>query len=172
MRALTVLPKVEFSVDREGTVGAMLFEYKKVLDNLIVSISNLNEFELGQVLNRNAVSSDFSSVRSILDLILKKSYACIIYIQRHKRNNELIEIPKIAIHYKLGDYIHELNLYYNFLVNAMAEICDEELVQFNPSDKLKTPDSQLYDYEQLLEHLIVDTMRNFTRIEKFKMRMI
>lgn len=69
MRALTVLPKVEFSVDREGTVGAMLFEYKKVLDNLIVSISNLNEFELGQVLNRNVINNDFSSVRSILDLI-------------------------------------------------------------------------------------------------------
>lgn len=172
MRALTVLPKMEFSIDREGSVGALLFEYKKVLDELVKSIVNLNEFELGQILDRNAVCNDYISVKSILDIIIKKGYAGVIYIQRHKRNTDDIEIPAIKSHFKAGEYIKELNAFYNFLLIVMNEISDDEIVQLNPSDKLKTPDSQLYDYEQLLEHLIVDTMRNCTRIEKFKMRMI
>lgn len=102
----------------------------------------------------------------------RKGYAGVIYIKRHKKNDDCLEIPNVNSHFKVGEYIQEINLFYDFLVDAMNEICDQEIVQLNPSDKLKTPDSQLYDYEQLLEHLIVDTMRNSTRIERFKMRMI
>jgi len=151
----------------KAVIGALLHEYKNVIDDLKKNISGISDTDLVFIADEKTSNKDCVSVQSILTHIILCGTYYLTMIDIH-RGNTKSPWPS-RIYYKSADeYNTALDKMYDMTVEFFDVISDSEMAQFSPDKKLITFWGQYYDYEQLMEHAIVHVSRHRRQIEDFK----
>jgi uncharacterized damage-inducible protein DinB len=151
---------------RQGAKGALLDEYERALIDLQDTISDISETELIKIVDNQTSDSSCRSIQTILSHVACSGYAYAIYIRRFK--GETISFRDEIFHTSIQDYNNHLNDSFNFMVDSLNGINDNQLEESDNNKKLITSWGQIYDIEQILEHAIVHVLRHRRQIEKYK----
>ncbi len=146
-----------------GAIAALLDEYKKAIDELIVVITPLSSSQLTRIIDPNATDTDCRSIQTILSHVVSSSYSYSVYIENW------IGINTTRPDYFIGDeiaaYIEKLNLAFNYCENLFIKNPTIVLEEFNNDKKINTRWGQQYDVDQLMEHAIVHVLRHRRQIK-------
>ncbi|KFF17321.1 DinB family protein [Flavobacterium hydatis] len=151
---------------RQGASGALLDEYERAIIDLQDTISDISETELIKIVDNQTSDSSCRSIQTILSHVVCSGYAYAIYIRRFK--GETINFRDEIFHTSIQDYNNHLNDSFNFMVDSLNGINDNQLEESDNNKKLITSWGQIYDIEQILEHAIVHVLRHRRQIEKYK----
>ncbi len=148
-----------------GSIGALIGEYRKAIDELICVIEPLSERQLSVVVDNNTKDPDCKSIQAILTHVVCSGYGYIIYIENFVG---IIKPRHDKVTYNnVNNYVEQLNLMFEYSVKFFQENSNLEIEQFDNSKKINVNCGQQYDIEQLLEHAIVHVLRHRRQIEKF-----
>ena len=151
---------------KQNAVFAFLDEYKKAINELKFTIAELNEKEITEILDKETLNPECSSIQRILTHVISSGYSYCIYIQNHRNINSIR--PEQKFRSSAKEYLNDLDNIIAFTNETFSNIYDDELEEFNGSDKIATKWGQAYDIEQMLEHSIVHILRHRRQIENFK----
>lgn len=151
---------------RKGAVGALLDEYERVIEDLQQTIADISDNELIIIVDNKTTDSRCKSVQTILSHVVHSAYGDCIYIRQ--LSGEKINFPDAQLRNTINGYHSDLNIFFDFMKETLANIPDNQLEEFNNNKKIKTSWGQVYDIEQLTEHAIVHILRHRRQIEKFK----
>lgn len=158
--------KDKMTVELVGSIGALIGEYRKAIDELINVIQPISEKQLMDTIDAGTTDLDCKSIQSILTHVVCSGYGYIIYIENHiGKNKQRLEKTTYG---NVNNYIEQLNLMFEYSVKFFQENSNLEIEQFDNSKKINVNWGQQYDIEQLLEHAIVHILRHRRQIEKFK----
>jgi uncharacterized damage-inducible protein DinB len=149
-----------------GSIGALIAEYRKAIDELINVIKPISDEQLIEIVDMDTIDLDCKSIQSILTHVVCSGYGYIIYIENHIGMNKhrLEKVP----YGNVNNYVEQLNLMFEYSKTFFQAHSNLEIEQFDNSKKIKVNWGQQYDIEQLLEHAIVHILRHRRQIEKFK----
>jgi|DEB19_MinimDraft_2_1074335.scaffolds.fasta_scaffold08523_2 uncharacterized damage-inducible protein DinB len=158
--------KDKMTVELVGSIGALIGEYRKAIDELINVIQPISEKQLMDTIDTDTKDLDCKSIQSILTHVVCSGYGYIIYIENHiGKNKQRLEKTTYG---NVNNYIEQLNLMFEYAVNFFQENSNLEIEQLDNSKKINVSWGQQYDIEQLLEHAIVHILRHRRQIEKLK----
>lgn len=155
--------------NKKGVIGALLHEYKIVLEDLKSNISTIRDSDLVLIADANTANKDCISVQSILTHIILCGTYYLTMIDIHRGNADS-PWPSRIYYDTVDEYIAALDTLYENTVLFFEDISNNEMAQFNPDKKLLTFWGQYYDYEQLMEHSIVHVSRHRRQIQMFKLK--
>ena len=158
------------SKNKKGVIGALLFEYKNVLEDLKNNIYGISEADLVFIADAKTANKDCISIQSILTHIILCGTYYLTMIDIH-RGNAKSPWPTRIYYDNADEYIAALDNLYEKTVSFFNDISNSEMAQYNPDKKLVTFWGQYYDYEQLMEHAIVHVSRHRRQILEFKSRL-
>ncbi|WP_316801776.1 DinB family protein [Pedobacter nototheniae] len=146
-----------------GAVAALLDEYKKAIDELIITISPLNPLQLSEIVNPTATDEDSRSVQNILSHVLSSIYSYSVYIENSIGLDTVR--PERFIADDVREYIIQLNSGFEYSKNLFVQNPNIILEVVDGNKKINTRWGQQYDVEQLMEHAIVHILRHRRQIE-------
>lgn len=149
-----------------GAIGALLDEYEKALNELIHTISDLNQEELTSIIDPETSDEDCKSIQIILSHIVQSGYTYALEVR--KWLGEDIEYKAIVKLESAEAYKLSLIEMFAFNEKLFYDYPNLELCENDPSKKIKVRWGQYYDVEQLFEHAIVHILRHRRQIEKYK----
>lgn len=149
-----------------GAIGALLDEYEKALDELIVTISNLNQEALTGIIDSETKDEDCKSIQNILTHVVQSGYTYVVEIRKWLGEN--IEYRNKIKLLTAEGYKLALEEMFKFNEKLFFDYPNLELCEYNPNKKINVRWGQNYDIEQLLEHAIVHILRHRRQIEKFE----
>lgn len=149
-----------------GAIGALLDEYEKTLNELIITIDNLNQEELTKIIDFNTKDEDCKSIQSILSHIVQSGYTYVLEVR--KWLGEKIEYRNKIKFSTIEEYKSALVEMFNFNEKLFLDYPNLKLEENNSNMKINVSWGQSYDIEQLFEHAIVHILRHRRQIEKFK----
>lgn len=155
------------TVYKTGTIGALLDEYKKAIQELTHVIKEITDTDLVTIVDPDTKDPDCKSIQTILSHVVHSGFGYAHYIYTHKGNINVR--PEKTFHTYIGEYIRDLEKIIPFNNIVFAEIADSELEEFDNDLKMKVPWGQSYDIEQLMEHAIVHILKHRRQIERFKL---
>ena len=148
-----------------GTIKAILEEYKKAINELIIVIQQLSSSEITSIRDNKTTNPDCRSIQTILTHIIHSGYGYTNYIENH---------PDYKKERPPKQYFENAHQYVEYLKN-MLEHCETFFIK-NPflrleetdnSKKITTSWGQQYDIDQLMEHAIVHILKHRRQIENF-----
>ncbi|HMS34993.1 MAG TPA: DinB family protein [Ignavibacteria bacterium] len=154
---------------KKGVIGALLNEYKNVLEDLKNNISDISDSELALIADTKTANKDCVSVQSILTHIILCGTYYLTMIDIH-RGNVNSPWPSRIYYDTVDEYISALDKLFKNTVLFFEDVSNNEMAQFSPDKKLVTFWGQYYDYEQLMEHAIVHVSRHRRQIQMFKLK--
>ena len=153
--------------ERNGVIGALLFEYKNVIADLMEHIKDVKDNELKIIVDKETANKSCVSIQSILTHVVLCGYNYVTMIDIH-RGNENSSWPSKENLNSAEEYCKALEKMYDFTVEYFENVSESEMAEFSADKKLVTFWGQLYDYEQLMEHAIVHVSRHRRQIVNFK----
>ena len=157
------------SKNQKGVIGAILNEYKNVLEDLKNNISDISDSDLVLISDTKTANNDCVSVQSVLTHIILCGTYYLTMIDIHRGNADS-PWPSRVYYDTADEYRSALDKLYNNTEKFFEDIPNSEMAQFNPDKKIITFWGQYYDYEQLMEHAIVHVSRHRRQIQKFKLK--
>ncbi|KQM74722.1 hypothetical protein ASE74_01670 [Pedobacter sp. Leaf216] len=146
-----------------GAIAALMDEYKKAVDELIIVIRPINPQQLLKTIEPVSSNTDCISIQTILTHVAASMFSYAIYIENsvglHTIRPERQEFDEVLPYISL---IQEALNYNEDFFNRNPNITMEEL---NPARKINTRWGQQYDVEQMLEHAIVHILRHRRQIK-------
>lgn len=158
---------MKLSVHKTGSIGALMDEYEKAIQELILVISDLSDTDLIELVDTETKDTDCKSVQTILTHVIHSGFGYAHYIYTHKGHTNIR--PEKTLCYNVSEYIEELKMIIPFNKTVFAGIVDSEFEEFDDTLKIKVPWGQSYDMEQLMEHAIVHILKHRRQIERFKL---
>lgn len=146
-----------------GAKKALLAEYRKVVDELILVISPLTSERLTRVIELNAKDPDAKSIQAILSHVYSSIYSYSIYIENAIGVNGVR--PERETFEEIQSYVQKLNEGFNYCRQVFVNHPDIVLEETEQSKKINARWGQQYDVEQLMEHAIVHILRHRRQIE-------
>ena len=154
---------------REGAIGALLDEYEKALNDLKQVLAEITDEDLIIVIDSSTVDPNCKSVQTILSHVVSSGFGYAISI-RQLHNKEIPFRDKI-FHTTLDSYQTDLHELFEYTVETLQAIKDNDLEQLDNSKKIISRWGQQYDPEQIMEHAIVHILRHRRQIEKFILKL-
>ncbi len=154
------------AIKKQNAVFAFLEEYKKAVNELQDAIADINESELLRIINTQTASPEFRSIQTILTHVVSSGYSYCVYIQNHRNINS--KRPEQKLRSTSIEYSNDLDKVLEFTNEAFSNIYDNELEDFDHSNKILTKWGQYYDIEQMMEHAIVHILRHRRQIANLK----
>lgn len=153
------------TAELSGSIGALIGEYRKAIDELITVIKPINKQQLCEIIDHTTTDDDCKSIQTILTHVVCSGFGYIIYIENYLGNNKprLERIP----YENVSRYIEQLDGMFEYALNFFLLNPIVEIEQIDQSKKIIVNWGQQYDIEQLLEHAIVHILRHRRQIEKF-----
>lgn len=146
-----------------GAIAALIDEYKKAVDELILVIEPISQQRLLKTIEPVSSNTDCISIQTILTHVTASMFSYAVYIENsiglETLRPERLQFDEVA------PYISRLReaLKYNEdFFNSNPDITMEE---FDQSKKINTRWGQQYDVEQMLEHAIVHILRHRRQIK-------
>lgn len=148
-----------------GTIKALLDEYRKAINELIVVIKPLSAKEIITIRDDKTANENCRSVQTILTHIVYAGYGYTNFIETHLGTKKARRPKKLFE--KAGEYIEELNGMFDDCQNFFIENPGIELEEYDPSKKILTHWGQVYDIDQMMEHAIVHVLKHRRQIQRF-----
>ena len=148
-----------------GGIKALLDEYKKAINELIVVLKPLTETSLAIIVDDKTSDADCQSIQTILSHVVCSGYGYTIYIENFMGLNK--PRPQKETFEHVDQYIAQLNLMFAYCENCFIAAPNLAIEQMDNAKKITTNWGQQYDIEQLLEHAIVHILRHRRQIEGF-----
>jgi len=148
-----------------GTIKALLDEYKKAINELIVVIKPLGTKEILIIRDDKTANENCRSVQTILTHVVYAGYGYTSFIETHHGDRQERRPKKL---FETADeYIEELNGMFDYCKNFFMEHPNVPLEEYDPSKKILTHWGQVYDIDQLMEHAVVHVLKHRRQIQRF-----
>ncbi len=148
-----------------GSIGALLDEYEKALNELIETINDLSEEELAKTVDFETDDQDCKSIQSILTHVVQSGFNYVI--ETRKSLGENIDFLEYKTFKTTEEYSLELKKMFRFNEKLFNDYPNLKIEEFNPIRKILVRWGQRYDIEQLCEHAIIHILRHRRQIERF-----
>ncbi|MGB1218293.1 MAG: DinB family protein [Flavobacteriales bacterium] len=151
-----------------GAAGALLDEYEKAIDELILTINELTQDELVLIADHETDDEDCRSIQTILTHLVQSGYTYVIEIRKWLREEidyrakETLNSPK--------EYQLALIKMFNYTEALFINYPDLKLTELDTQRKIKVRWGQTFDIEQLIQHAIVHILRHRRQIEIFRLQ--
>ena len=152
-----------------GAIGALLDEYEKALNDLIIVIKDISTAQLTAIVDHQTKDEDCRSIQTILTHVVRAGYAYATYIRNHQGENLTFQKPDHLDAVK--NYIKALKEMFRFTELVFEDYPNITLEEKGPFNKILVSWGQHYDVEQLMEHAIVHILRHRRQIERFLERL-
>lgn len=152
-----------------GSIGAILDEYEKSIDELKKLLNNINNEHLKAIADVKTKDPDCRSIQTVLTHVIRAGYCYIIEIR--KSLGEQIDYVERKTLNTVEQYKTELDKMFIFNEQLFKDYPNLKLEEKDPNKKIKVAWEQLYDAEQLLEHAIVHILRHRRQIECFLIKL-
>ena len=155
------------SKSAQGVIGALLHEYKNVIEDLKEQTADVTDSELIYIVDKKTNNKNCVSIQSILTHIVNCGFYYVTMMDIHKGN---ADSPwRNPVNRKtISEYNEDLNEMFDYTTEFFQGVKQREMAQFDPAKKVLTFWGQLYDYEQMMEHAIVHVSRHRRQIQGFK----
>ncbi|MFN8368691.1 MAG: DinB family protein [Candidatus Kapaibacterium sp.] len=153
------------ATERGGKIGVLLYEYRRAINDLQLTISNLTTEQLTTVVDKSTLNPNCISIQAILTHVVACGQMYVGFIKTHRGTET--PLPDKVYFTDSTEYIAALHTMYNDTVTLFNDIAEYEMDEYNPEKKIQAYWGQLYDYEQLMEHAIVHILRHRRQIERF-----
>ncbi len=151
-----------------GAIGALLDEYEKALNELILLIKPINNFQLTHIVDPETKDQDCRSIQTILSHVLSSGYNYVICIRQHL-GEEIAFATNITLH-DTSAYIEALQKMFSFNEQLFSDYPDITLSEKDATKQIRTKWNHHYDVETLFEHAIVHILRHRRQIERFLLK--
>ena len=148
-----------------GTIGALLDEYEKALNELKQIIKPLSQSQLIEIVDHQTKDEDCRSVQTILTHVIQSGYTYVIETRKWK--GEQIEYRDNQLLANVKEYHFAIDEMFQFNESLFDDYPDIKLFEPDPSKKILTRWKQLFDVEQLFSHAIVHVLKHRRQIERF-----
>ncbi|MBP6532870.1 MAG: DinB family protein [Bacteroidia bacterium] len=148
-----------------GATKALLGEYRKAIDELIVVIQSVDEKSLSKVVDEKTSDPDSKSIQTVLSHVINSGYGYTVYIENSLGMNKTR--PEKKLLNNVVEYSNQLNIMFEYCEIFFRSNSDIKLEEHDNSKKIKVNWGQQYDVEQLMEHAIVHILRHRRQIESF-----
>jgi len=148
-----------------GAIGALLDEYEKALNELILSIDNLTKKELTIIVDFETEDEDCRSIQTILTHIIRAGYNYVVEVRRSL--GETIGFIDYKTLNTVGEYKQGLEEMFKYNEELFKDYPNLQLEEYCMENKILVKWGQRYDVEQLFEHAIVHVLRHRRQIERF-----
>lgn len=152
-----------------GAIGAILDEYEKSLNELIVTIEDISTNQLIKVVDHETIDEDCKSIQNILAHIVQSGYTYVVEIR--KWLGEEIQYEDKILLSSTDAYINALKRMFKFNEQLFEDYPNLKLCEYDSDKKINVRWRQKYDVEQLFEHAIVHILRHRRQIERFKLKL-
>jgi len=146
-----------------GAIAALLDEYKKAIDELVIVIKPISKERLLTIIDQNSKDPDSKSIQAILTHVVASCFSYSVYIENHIGLNTIR--PERCFFDHVAPYIEKLHQAFSYCKNVFKQNPNLPLEELENSEKINTNWGQQYDVEQLLEHAIVHILRHRRQIE-------
>ena len=154
------------TINRKGTVGALLNAYQKVIAELQEVITNIDDRKLAAIADAETADVRCTSIQTILTHVVAAGYSHANYIRQAAGADP---DPHSDIVYTTArDYCRELDDVFSFISDTFKSIEDGDLEEFDNDKKVLTNWGQRYDIEQMAEHAIVHFIKHIRQIKNFE----
>ncbi|MBK8700756.1 MAG: DinB family protein [Saprospiraceae bacterium] len=148
-----------------GDKRALLDEYKRAIEDLILIIEPLDDILMAEVVDNQTKDSDCKSVQTILSHVVSSGFGYIVYMENHL--GKMTPRPPKVLLPDVGLYVQQLRAMFDYAVRFFMSHPDIELEEMDNAKKMTVPWGQQYDVEQLMEHAIVHVLRHRRQIANF-----
>lgn len=146
-----------------GAIAALLAEYKKAIDELIVVITPISTTQLLKTIEPRSSNTDCISIQTILTHVTAAIFSYAVYIENSI--GQETERPERLSFDEIAPYINRLNEAFAYNENLFTKYPCIVLEEFDQAKKINTRWGQQYDVEQMLEHAIVHILRHRRQIK-------
>ncbi|MCH8907128.1 MAG: DinB family protein [Candidatus Heimdallarchaeota archaeon] len=152
---------------RLGTMGALMDEYERALNELILIATPATQDLFETILDAETTDEDCRSMQTIMTHVLRAGYAYSAYIRTAFKMDAMdrSQIMKEAIT-MTTDIDQQLRQMFVYMLETVKEMMHMPENEFG-SHRIPVRWDQDYDLEQLLEHAIVHLLRHRRQIEYF-----
>ncbi len=154
------------TINRKGTVGALLHAYQKVITELQQVIINISDKMLATIADAETDDKRCTSIQTILTHVVAAGYSHANYIRQAAGAEPCYHNE--VVYATTGDYCRELDAVFYFISETFKSIEDEHLEQLDNHKKVITNWGQYYDIEQMAEHAIVHFIKHTRQIKNFE----
>lgn len=155
---------IKISKIRDGAIGAMLDEYEKAINELILVIKDISMEQLIAIVDRETKDENCKSIQTILAHSVASGYKYAIEVR--KWLGEEVQYKEKVLLNNTNKYALALQEMFRFNEELFKEYPTLKLCEYNPDNKINVRWGQQYDVEQLFEHAIVHILRHRRQIEK------
>lgn len=149
-----------------GAIGALLDEYEKAINEIILLIKGITAEELVVVVDKVTEDADCKSIQTILTHTVRAGYGYIVAIRKHL-GEELESVAGRKLLNSEKEYAFALIQMFKYNEKLFDDYPDLVLEEYKQDKKILVRSGQHYDVEQLLEHAIVHILRHRRQIERF-----
>ncbi len=149
-----------------GAVGALLDEYEKAIIELCNTLSGISSEHLIQIVDEDTKDADCRSIQSIIAHTVQSGYNYVVEIRKYL-GEEIAHRDKIIFD-TVTDFKNALLAMFEYNEKLFTDYPELRITEYDPNKKIAVRWGQIYDIEQLLEHVIVHVLRHRRQIEKFK----
>ena len=149
----------------QAAIRALLDEYKRALDDLVLAIESLSSEQLTLVRDELTKDADCKSIQSILAHVVASGKTYGVMINNHL-GDSAVRSEKL-FHETSEQYVKDLLAMFDEQEALFDQYPNAQIEENDPSKKIKARWGNRYDIEQLLEHAIVHILRHRRQIEKF-----
>jgi len=146
-----------------GAIAALIDEYKKAVDELIMVIKPINQQQLLRNIEPLSSNTDCISIQTILTHVTASMFSYAVYIE-NAIGIESIRPERLQFD-RVEHYISRLQEAFKYNEDFFSRNPDITMEEFDQAKKINTNWGQQYDVEQLLEHAIVHILRHRRQIE-------
>ena len=150
-----------------GAIGALLDEYEKAINELIIIIKDMSSNQLIQVIDHETNDEDCKSIQTILTHVVQSGYTYAVEVR--KWLGEEIRYEDKVILNSIDQYTDALKKMFRFNEQIFKDYPHLILCELDSNKKINVRWGQKYDVEQLFEHAIVHILRHRRQIEKMKL---
>ena len=146
-----------------GAISALLDEYKKAVDELILVIEPISRQQLYKTIEPISSNPDCISIQTILTHVTASMFSYAVYIENsiglETTRPERLQFDEVA------PYISRLQQGFKYNEDFFSRNPNITMEEFDQSKKINTRWGQQYDVEQMLEHAIVHILRHRRQIK-------
>ena len=154
------------TINRKGTVGALLHAYQKVITELQEVIIDIDDNKLVAIADAETADKRCASIQTVLTHVVGAGYSHANYI-RQAAGAEPGYYDDV-IYTTAKDYCGALDVVFSFILETFKNIEDDHLEQLDNDKKVITNWGQCYDIEQMAEHAIVHFIKHTRQIKNFE----
>ncbi len=152
---------------RSGNIGALMDEYEKASDELIILLSTFSQSQFHQILDSTTSDPDCHSIKTIINHVVDAGYRYANQIRKFLKVEEQVQTFEVE---SVEQAIAEIKKMLGFTVES---INGNWLIPYKDIVKMRMETHWgLYDIEMMLEHAIVHILRHRRQIEKLKQNSI